>query len=535
MIKSRLVSQCRSAFLRLCFAGTVGVCALACCIVTACSNGLEPAKNGDAVVSLSLASLPGYVPVPATDGSGRAVVQGGGYLYIRMLGGPDGVGAKKYYGPYSVSGSATGGSTFITRDIPAGSYDGMFVLYAADPVHENLVPGLDASVADFLAFSDDIFRDSLGDFSVLDDALNDSSSVGLIPAFVLYPGTINSVSLTLRPATSLQQPAVEEITVGNGEDQNERNRVFVRTTGLVDLFSGIDPGDALLRCFIYNSDRVYPVSLSVAAAYRPSGARASGSVASPVQLAADQQTFFDVEWDGSDEYYVYADFVGRSADIYFETVQTKQYVPIGGSFTCTESGYPAYYSSFSNSAEIEVYLLTTPATWSLVNNVSDISALSQCVGYGSATTRDATAWTGFIQADYSGPVYAFFRSAYFSNIPVLYRSSVSQTPEWSGEFASLNLNLDDGSISLSPLAVYAYVTALPNGPYDLSVTSEGSEIATCTALVSSSVGAFMLQNPSNGFPVIPPAAELIFDFYDDGTLIDTLSGWFSGLAVIWAN
>ncbi len=287
-----------------------------CCTFPGCTGALEPANNGTATVSISIASLPGYVAVPrVASAPERAVVQGGGYLYIRMLGGPSGTGAKEYYGPYAVSGPE-----FITSDIPAGSYDGMFVIYAAEPVHGNTLSALDTSVEDFLALPDGQFVDSLGDFTPLDDGMNDSSSVGLTPPLVLYPRTITPVFMTLRPVTNETQPAVEGVMVGNGEEQDLRNRVFARITGLIDLFEGLDPATARLRCFVYNSDGAYPISLSAAAVYRPNGSRAPGAVASPGVLPVFEQTYFDVAWDGSDHCYVYVDFVGREAQVFCEAV-----------------------------------------------------------------------------------------------------------------------------------------------------------------------------------------------------------------------
>jgi hypothetical protein len=79
------------------------------------SCGFEPAwKSQDTTVSFRLG--------PAA----RAVALGGGYLYIRPLGGPLGIGPKPYLGPIELSA----GDTFTTTEIAPGSYDGFALVYS---------------------------------------------------------------------------------------------------------------------------------------------------------------------------------------------------------------------------------------------------------------------------------------------------------------------------------------------------------------------------------------------------------------------
>lgn len=96
-----------------------------------CSMDLEPAKSGNTSVSFTIGTLippanalENLQPVP-----GRAVAPDYGYLYIRTLGGPTG-SKGPFYGPFRLSS----GQTFTTTDIPAGTYDGIGILYATEPL-----------------------------------------------------------------------------------------------------------------------------------------------------------------------------------------------------------------------------------------------------------------------------------------------------------------------------------------------------------------------------------------------------------------
>ncbi len=95
--------------------------------MASCSPGLVPAWKADngTVLSVSFSAL----PAPG----GRAIIQGGGYLYIQTgLLASDAV----LYGPYQI----TAGETLEVLDIPAGMYPFLALVYAdgikpdADPI-----------------------------------------------------------------------------------------------------------------------------------------------------------------------------------------------------------------------------------------------------------------------------------------------------------------------------------------------------------------------------------------------------------------
>ena len=90
--------------------------------LSACGMGLEPAKTDTTSVSLSLTVMSPLGSGGSTD-AGRAIIPDGGYLYVRMLGGPT-ANTPRYLGPYQVR---TKSSTISITDIPAGRYDGMFL------------------------------------------------------------------------------------------------------------------------------------------------------------------------------------------------------------------------------------------------------------------------------------------------------------------------------------------------------------------------------------------------------------------------
>ena len=151
----------------VCFATAIAVLCLASCSFVS----LSPAKSGGSKAALSL-SL-GMLQADASGTVSRAIVQGGGYLYIRTIGGPTG-NSGPFYGPYPVSA----GGTFTTEDIPAGSYDMIGFFYSATALDESKsisvggstytfrqLMSLDDSRFTAIADSDsDSSGDSLGDF-----------------------------------------------------------------------------------------------------------------------------------------------------------------------------------------------------------------------------------------------------------------------------------------------------------------------------------------------------------------------------------
>lgn len=182
--------------------------ALVVCVVAgllSCSLDLDPApKDREATLSFTIAAL--LPPVASGTGSapgiqnGRIVSPGTGYIYLRTLGGPVS-SSGPLYGPYTI----TEGATFKTSAIPAGSYDGIGVLYATETLE-----GLSASVngttytfTELMRLPDSTFiplTDGVGEeISVMDKMLDGFASGELIKNVTIAAGKVTSLSVVLTP------------------------------------------------------------------------------------------------------------------------------------------------------------------------------------------------------------------------------------------------------------------------------------------------------------------------------------------------
>lgn len=98
-------------------------------VVIACFTGLEPAKNEQPNEKATETTLTISFPILPSDetggtlGQARAVIQGGGFLYIQI--GSD--AAAKLYGPYAVDET----NTVTIGNLPAGTHPFFAVIYAS--------------------------------------------------------------------------------------------------------------------------------------------------------------------------------------------------------------------------------------------------------------------------------------------------------------------------------------------------------------------------------------------------------------------
>jgi len=177
-----------------------GLALSAACILlfSACALGFEPAwkgKSDKAVIAFRLA-----VPeLPASSTYARAIAQGGGYIYIRTLGGPS--SSTPYYGPYRVGA----GELFETTDLPPGTYDGIGVLYSPESLETKSIGygGVATPFATLMQLSDADFNafSSNGDTSLFNEMLNGDASGFMIKNVTLKTGEVNSFKLTMQPMT----------------------------------------------------------------------------------------------------------------------------------------------------------------------------------------------------------------------------------------------------------------------------------------------------------------------------------------------
>jgi hypothetical protein len=164
--------------------------------LSACSFGLVPASSREsaATVSLKLGSL------DATGNStSRAIVQGGGYLYLRTIGGPTG-DSGPFYGPYTVSS----GEIFSTTDLPAGTYKGIAIFYSANKLDETKTFSYNGGTYTFrqmMQLGDDVLmsKDNSIDGTAFMDFFGGEVSTGVTKEATLAAGSTTALSATLIP------------------------------------------------------------------------------------------------------------------------------------------------------------------------------------------------------------------------------------------------------------------------------------------------------------------------------------------------
>lgn len=181
------------------------VAAITVLSLTACSFGsLTSAKAGGSKTTLSL-SL-GTLQSDSSGKISRAIVQGGGYLYIRTIGDSSG-SSGALYGPYAVSA----GSDFSTNDISAGTYSKILVLYSArelDNVTTYAVLGGTYTWLGFMQASDQLlakFFDTMGTDArdpgadAIGNGMDGTATFGMKENVTMRAGQETSLSVVLQP------------------------------------------------------------------------------------------------------------------------------------------------------------------------------------------------------------------------------------------------------------------------------------------------------------------------------------------------
>lgn len=161
-------------------------------LFVSCPSGLEPSwKNADKpVFTLDFSSS-----LQGEQGSERALVQGGGFLYIRTIGSPSG-SAGKFYGPFRISSGV-----FSTTEIPAGEYDGLGVIYASTEPKQEKISWNDKAYRfeEFMNLPDAEFKESA---FPMEDFFDSDASGNMVENVTIVAGKENTVELTLEPMVS---------------------------------------------------------------------------------------------------------------------------------------------------------------------------------------------------------------------------------------------------------------------------------------------------------------------------------------------
>jgi|GEM_PF-2379941 len=291
--------------------------------LSACGMGLEPAKTDTTSVSLSLTVMSPLGSGGSTD-AGRAIIPDGGYLYVRMLGGPT-ADTPGFLGPYQVTSAS---STVSITEIPAGQYDGMFLLYADRAVHDEKVTieGFATTLGqifslpdkDFLAFveGDDEYE--------VDVLLAGRASIGMVESPRVVEGKANSFPVTMIPVTPYWIPIafgmfgnpmyLSELLYTFDGTEYESFKGFVGIPALQMIISSINPGytgDVTLTFSNESETDIMTVnSLSV---YDAEGVRTAAAPGPyPVTMTAGGEYSLDVPVPDSvfDEIFFYLDVSG---------------------------------------------------------------------------------------------------------------------------------------------------------------------------------------------------------------------------------
>lgn len=280
-------------------------------MLASCGMGLDPARSDTGSVVLSVPAVAANASAP---GGGRAIIPDGGYLYVRMIGGPT-ADTPSFLGPFRVSGTL--GATITIPGIQAGSYDGMFVLYAATEVHKEMytvaVPNPFSTV---LLLPDDEFVDLVeGDETAtvpddLDRFFNGRASCGVVENAVIRAGTTNIFTVPMEPITPHW--------VDFGAD-------YSRTEFLAS--SSIPEKGFFVNCFGFPGEVNYPFSIQIqsynsstftvhrVAIYDETGRLLRQYTPNFVGVNDNTSTdYFTAPYNGEEDIYVYIGYSGLVGD-----------------------------------------------------------------------------------------------------------------------------------------------------------------------------------------------------------------------------
>ncbi len=201
------------------------IVAFAAALMAGCLPGLDPswkAESGNATLTIRIGSLVTSESLAnAAEGltPARAVVQGGGYLYVRTLGGPTDESGP-LYGPYPVGADATCRIT----DIPAGLYSGMGILYASVSLDERTTYYVGNTItfiemmklpdAEFDAISTGTLVENVYTPSLFEQLIDGDASGEMLKDVNLVAGKENSFRLRLKPMTGDQRLAFSGLPGG---------------------------------------------------------------------------------------------------------------------------------------------------------------------------------------------------------------------------------------------------------------------------------------------------------------------------------
>jgi len=283
--------------------------AAACILLfSACPIGYEPAwKDRETSIALTF-------PVLADASflsSNRAIVQGGGYLYIRTIGGPTGTKGP-YYGPYRIDGH-----TFTTSDIPAGTYEHMAFIYAADNMDAmtfdyngavftfpQLLKLPDAEVVMLFSENENGPEPTEASETVIEEG---SLSMSLTGETIIKQATINPISVTLLPNANTnfnldEGPYFEYYPA----IQDRQVKKFIR---LSDVDGNLPAGETIAELICQMKPSGGPAEIGILALYDDAG-KLVKSIPSTGAVADGVVTSFSAPYTAGSTFFLYIEYRG---------------------------------------------------------------------------------------------------------------------------------------------------------------------------------------------------------------------------------
>lgn len=368
--------------------------------LSACGMGLEPAKTDTTSVSLSFKVIAPLESGGSTD-AGRAIIPEGGYLYVRMLGGPT-ANTPRYLGPYQVR---TKSSTISITDIPAGRYDGMFLLYADRAVHDEevTIEGVATTLGQIFSLPDTDFRAFVkgDDEYEVDVLLAGRASIGMVESPRVVEGVENSFPVTMIPVTPYRieiYPAELGQTLYLNEllEGTDSFRGFIEIDGVDSLSSYYPAFSGSVQLTFANESTTEAMVVNHLYVYDGDGRLlAKPPVTLPVQMTNDMPYSVTVH-TSFNEIFFYLDVSGGDPAI---TIALDE----GGTETITGSLDLTNYAN--NFDEITLVMFCTEDPTILFSDTLEEGNSQYLVGWGGLTANATNGYhdfTGTIYSEYAG-------------------------------------------------------------------------------------------------------------------------------------
>ena len=289
-------------------------------LTLSCSMDLEPAKAGNTSVSFTIGTLlpPADVLVLPDSPSARAVAPGLGYLYIRTIGGPTG-SKGPFYGPFPLAS----GDSFTTTSIPAGTYEGIGVLYATERLTDLTMEWEDEilTFAQLMSLPDDEFKlltDSPEESetpSHLDTLLDGIASAEMVSPVTITANRNNPLTLTLVPVCGSSSITMSDIPENNiyteTGDPDRIIRKFIELEG-IEVPAGYTIEN--LTCTISAAASPY---IGRIAMFDKQGDQVPPTFTINDTITTDRE--LTVPWTGDNTYYLYIEYRASSISLAFSS------------------------------------------------------------------------------------------------------------------------------------------------------------------------------------------------------------------------